>query len=174
MCCERELVRAVDAAASARLNSGYHARLGHLGARRPENYKRLCACTTRRKQWPLPQDQVQAPESMRGTGAAAALVEHMISDVRANGFKIIPICPYVQAQYTRHPEWTDTPATSTSSEVTPEGQSHWLTPQEILCLQLWYEGLLTLIAWWARLSILVPQSRLQRTRCKTLRAKFRS
>src|SRR5262245_46186251 len=49
-------------------------------------------------------EHTNAPESMRGTGAAAALVAHMISDARANGFKIIPICPYVQAQYKRHPE----------------------------------------------------------------------
>jgi predicted GNAT family acetyltransferase len=34
-----------------------------------------------------------------------------------NGFKIIPICPYVQAQYKRHPEWTDIRANSTSSAV---------------------------------------------------------
>jgi predicted GNAT family acetyltransferase len=52
-------------------------------------------------------DHTGAPESMRGTGAAAALVAHMIADARANGFKIIPICPYVQAQYKRHPEWAD-------------------------------------------------------------------
>ncbi|HKN29927.1 MAG TPA: N-acetyltransferase [Roseiarcus sp.] len=33
-----------------------------------------------------------------------ALVEHMIGDARANGFKIVPICPYVLAQYQKHPE----------------------------------------------------------------------
>ena len=44
---------------------------------------------------------------MRGTGAALALVEHMISDARARGFKIIPLCPYVLAQSKRHPEWRD-------------------------------------------------------------------
>jgi uncharacterized protein len=52
-------------------------------------------------------DHTNAPESMRGTGAAAALVAHMIADARANGFKIIPVCPYVQAQYKRHSEWAD-------------------------------------------------------------------
>jgi predicted GNAT family acetyltransferase len=41
----------------------------------------------------------------------------MIADARANGFKIILSCPYVQAQYMRHPEWTDLRAASTSREV---------------------------------------------------------
>ena len=40
-------------------------------------------------------DHTFAPTSMRGTGAAMALVEHMVADARANRFKIIPICPYV-------------------------------------------------------------------------------
>ena len=52
-------------------------------------------------------DHTGAPDSMRGTGAAAALVEFMITDARATGFKIIPICPYVRAQYKKHPEWQD-------------------------------------------------------------------
>ena len=52
-------------------------------------------------------DHTEAPTSMRETGAAMALVEHMIADARANGFKIIPICPYVAAQYGKHPEWRD-------------------------------------------------------------------
>ena len=49
----------------------------------------------------------EAPTTMRGTGAAMALVEHMIGDARANGFKITPFCPYVLAQYRKHPEWND-------------------------------------------------------------------
>ena len=52
-------------------------------------------------------DHTEAPASMRGTGAASALVEHMIGDVHANGLKIVPVCPYVLAQYRRHPEWSD-------------------------------------------------------------------
>ncbi len=32
-------------------------------------------------------DHTEAPASMRGTGAAMALAEHMIADARANGFK---------------------------------------------------------------------------------------
>jgi len=52
-------------------------------------------------------DHTGAPESMRGTGAASALVEYMIEDARRNGFRIMPICPYVRAQYRKHPEWAD-------------------------------------------------------------------
>ena len=52
-------------------------------------------------------DHTEAPATMRGTGVALALVEHMIADARQNGFKIIPLCPYVKAQYRGHPEWSD-------------------------------------------------------------------
>lgn len=52
-------------------------------------------------------DHTNAPDSMKGTGAAAALVDYMIADARAKGFKIIPLCPYVRARYEKHPEWQD-------------------------------------------------------------------
>ena len=52
-------------------------------------------------------DHTKAPESMRGTGAALALVEHMVADGRRNGFKIAPVCPYVLAQAKKHPAWRD-------------------------------------------------------------------
>ncbi len=52
-------------------------------------------------------DHAGAPPNMRGSGAAAALVEFMIADARKAGFKIIPTCPYVRAQYEKHPEWRD-------------------------------------------------------------------
>ena len=52
-------------------------------------------------------DHTLAPDSMRGMGAARALVLRLIADARAEGFKIFPLCPYVKAQYQRHPEWAD-------------------------------------------------------------------
>ena len=51
---------------------------------------------------------------MRGTGAAQALVEHMIAGTRRSGFKIIPLCAYVKAQFRKHPEWSDVMATAPS------------------------------------------------------------
>lgn len=50
-------------------------------------------------------EHTDAPETMRGTGAAQALVEYMVADARTLGFKIMPICPYVHAQFNKHPDW---------------------------------------------------------------------
>ena len=61
-------------------------------------------------------DHTEAPASMRGTGAALAIVEYMVGDARTNGFKIIPICPYVLAQYRKHPEWSDVIAPGPSAD----------------------------------------------------------
>jgi predicted GNAT family acetyltransferase len=52
-------------------------------------------------------DHTFAPDSLRGTGVAGALVERLIADARAEGFKIIPLCPYVKSQFEKHPEWAD-------------------------------------------------------------------
>lgn len=52
-------------------------------------------------------DHTLSPPSMRGTGAAFDLVTHMVADARENGFKVRPICPYIKAQYKKHPEWQD-------------------------------------------------------------------
>ncbi|WP_226635903.1 GNAT family N-acetyltransferase [Novosphingobium profundi] len=52
-------------------------------------------------------DHTGAPEVLRGTGAAAALVDFLVADAREHHFRIIPICPYVRARYAKHPEWHD-------------------------------------------------------------------
>lgn len=62
---------------------------------------------TRRGPGLVSADHTGAPENLRGTGAALALVERLIADARLEGFRIIPICPYVQAQYRKHPDWAD-------------------------------------------------------------------
>lgn len=62
---------------------------------------------TNRGEGVISADHTGAPDALRGTGAAAALVRHMVQDARAEGLRVIPICPYVQAQYAKHPEWKD-------------------------------------------------------------------
>lgn len=52
-------------------------------------------------------EHTNAPEALKGTGVAAALVDFLIADARQGGFRIIPLCPYVRARYAKHPEWQD-------------------------------------------------------------------
>lgn len=54
------------------------------------------------------------PSEARGKGIAAALVEALIEDARAQGFKIEPLCSYVEAAFRRHPEWADVRADTPS------------------------------------------------------------
>lgn len=52
-------------------------------------------------------DHTGVPEAFRGTGAGLELVKRLVADARAEGVKIIPLCPFVNAQRRRHPEWAD-------------------------------------------------------------------
>jgi uncharacterized protein len=52
-------------------------------------------------------DHTGVPDSFRGTGAGVALVARIVADAREEGFRIMPLCPFVNAQRKRHPEWAD-------------------------------------------------------------------
>ncbi|MBT9244001.1 N-acetyltransferase [Gemmobacter fulvus] len=52
-------------------------------------------------------DHTGVPDSFRGTGAGLALVTRLVADARAEGFKIMPLCPFVNAQRKKHPDWAD-------------------------------------------------------------------
>ena len=52
-------------------------------------------------------DHTEVPDSLRGTGAGADLFAYMVADARNRGFKIMPLCPFVNAQRKKHPEWAD-------------------------------------------------------------------
>jgi len=52
-------------------------------------------------------DHTSVDDRLRGLGVAQALVERLVSDARTEGFHIVPLCPFVRAQYQRHPEWSD-------------------------------------------------------------------
>lgn len=52
-------------------------------------------------------DHTYVPPSHRGQGLAEKLVDRLIEDARAGGYKIAPACSYVVAQFRRHPEWAD-------------------------------------------------------------------
>ena len=52
-------------------------------------------------------DSTEVPEAFRGQGVGVKLITRAIDDARATGLKIIPLCPFAQAQFRRHPEWAD-------------------------------------------------------------------
>jgi predicted GNAT family acetyltransferase len=52
-------------------------------------------------------DHTFVPEAMRGQGVALKLASRLIEDARKEGFKIIPLCPYVNAERKKHPDWAD-------------------------------------------------------------------
>jgi len=52
-------------------------------------------------------DHTGVPDSFRGTGAGLALVEAMVAAARAEGFRVLPLCPFVNATRKKHPEWAD-------------------------------------------------------------------
>ncbi|MGW6420073.1 GNAT family N-acetyltransferase [Streptomyces sp. NPDC055055] len=59
-------------------------------------------------------------DAYAGRGLASVLVEQALSDVRASGLRIVPVCPYVAKFLKKHEEFTDI-----TDPVTPEVLS-WL------------------------------------------------
>ena len=47
------------------------------------------------------------PDAFRGQGAGLKLVARAVADARADGKTVIPLCPFANAQFRRHPEWAD-------------------------------------------------------------------
>jgi predicted GNAT family acetyltransferase len=52
-------------------------------------------------------DHTEVPDAFRGQGAGLRLVTRAVEDARAAGKKIIPLCPFANAQFKRHQEWAD-------------------------------------------------------------------
>ena len=52
-------------------------------------------------------DHTDMPDVFRGQGVGARLVTRAVEDARASGKKIIPLCPFANAQFRRHAEWAD-------------------------------------------------------------------
>jgi uncharacterized protein len=46
----------------------------------------------------------QVSDTLKGQGVAAKLLETMVSYARERNLKVIALCPYVNAQFKRHPE----------------------------------------------------------------------
>jgi predicted GNAT family acetyltransferase len=46
-------------------------------------------------------------DRLRGRGVALALLRRLVEDARSEGVKIYPLCPYVNAERGKHPDWAD-------------------------------------------------------------------
>ena len=52
-------------------------------------------------------DHTDVPDAFRGQGAGLKLVARAVADARADGKTVIPLCPFANAQFRRHPQWAD-------------------------------------------------------------------
>lgn len=52
-------------------------------------------------------DHTGVPEGATGNGYASQLAHNLVKDARENGFKIVPLCPFVNGWRARHPEAAD-------------------------------------------------------------------
>ena len=52
-------------------------------------------------------DHTGVPPTLEGRGIGTALVKRIVADARSEGFKIVPLCPFVNAWRRRHPEAAD-------------------------------------------------------------------
>ena len=49
----------------------------------------------------------EVPAELNGKGIGSALVKGALDQVRADGLKVIPQCPFVKAYIGKHPEYAD-------------------------------------------------------------------
>ena len=54
----------------------------------------------------------EVPPALRGGGVGSALVKGALAIVRAQGGKVVPLCPFVAQYMRRHPETQDLLATA--------------------------------------------------------------
>ncbi len=52
-------------------------------------------------------DHTEVPDAFRGQGLGRLLAIRMVEDARAEGVKIFALCPFVNAERKKHPDWAD-------------------------------------------------------------------
>ncbi len=59
----------------------------------------------------------EVPEALEGQDVGSALARGALDDVRAQGLKVIPLCPFIAAFIRRHPEYLDLVSAVSRSQV---------------------------------------------------------
>ena len=52
-------------------------------------------------------DHTEVPDALRGRGVGEALVRRAVEDARAEGRRVLPLCPFAKARIARHTDWQD-------------------------------------------------------------------
>jgi uncharacterized protein len=52
-------------------------------------------------------DHTDVPDVFRGQGIGRQLATRMVEDARKEGVKIYVLCPFVNAERKKHPDWAD-------------------------------------------------------------------
>jgi hypothetical protein len=52
-------------------------------------------------------DHTAVPDVFRGLGIGRLLAARMVEDARREGVKVRALCPFVNAERKKHPEWAD-------------------------------------------------------------------
>jgi len=52
-------------------------------------------------------DHTEVPDVFRGQGIGRRLAARMVEDARKEGVKIFVLCPFVNAERKKHPDWAD-------------------------------------------------------------------
>lgn len=49
----------------------------------------------------------EVPKELGGKGVGSRLAKHVLEAARADGVKVVPMCPFIAAWMKRHPEYDD-------------------------------------------------------------------
>jgi hypothetical protein len=49
----------------------------------------------------------EVPKELSGRGVGSALARHVLEAARAEGLKVVPMCPFIAAWMKKHPEFDD-------------------------------------------------------------------
>ncbi len=52
-------------------------------------------------------DHTEVPDVFRGQGMGRLLAARLVEDARKEGVKIYVLCPFVNAERRKHPDWAD-------------------------------------------------------------------
>ena len=52
-------------------------------------------------------DHVGVPAALEGKGVGTGLAKHVVERARSEGFRIVPVCPFVKVLARRYPDWRD-------------------------------------------------------------------